>query len=883
MPIGNPIRKQNESRMVSVLATEGQTVFTVQGGYIINHISVFRNGVRLSNSEDFTAGDGSTVTLNNAANVEDRIDFHIFDRFTVQNAIIGAASTQTINGDLVLNGKLFGALDVPSINLTGIVTATELDVNGKGDISGDLNVVGVTTLRGLSIFGNTTGLNVASGISTFQAVTGTTGTFSSNLTASGASNVLGNTTINGAGGAGGAAFTIDYSGTDVFKVVNTGKVTMTGDLDLQDDDRILLGTGDDLLIFHNGTTSAIQNSTNQLEIISDDIDLRSSTGDEHYFTAQVGGAATVFHNDNVRLTTLSTGVLITGTDDGDGGAKGDFRFMQTDGTLKAMFDASASAFEFYDNSKSVFGNGDDLSIYHDGSHSNIINITGVLKIRGAAGQSITFRNGDDSANVAVFNVDDATHLYHDSAHKFSTTSTGIKVVGNCLPNSNDTGQLGTSSIRWQELNVSDVIDIIDNGKIRIGDSDDMQLYHDGTTNYIECGASNFAIRVNSGNRLEINGTSGNVIMQGSSGRNFEWQNSSAYLNLNDNARLTIGSSNDLAIYHDGSHSYISEQGTGNLRVLTNSFTVNNTGNSANMGQFTEGGSVELFHNGSRMFETQSNGVKITNPNGIAVAQVEGTGSNRADVRILATGTGDAFIWMDASNGDLSGADYMYMKHSNSDLNFEISNYAAGIALKVRGGSLGSGTLDTAVNCIHNDRVELYFNGGKKFQTTSDGFETGTSFATDGSTSGVRCTAGSLIQTSENSTGFRYAARFYNPNGQVGYISTQNSNTTYNTSGSDRALKENFEDWNENTLDLFKNIKPQKFNFIGDEEGAEKTKGFIAQDMIDSFPEAYPKGNEEDAKYFFNPSGMVVYLMKALQEATTKIETLEARIAALEGS
>ena len=30
MPLGNPIRKQNESRIVSVLATEGQTVFTVQ-------------------------------------------------------------------------------------------------------------------------------------------------------------------------------------------------------------------------------------------------------------------------------------------------------------------------------------------------------------------------------------------------------------------------------------------------------------------------------------------------------------------------------------------------------------------------------------------------------------------------------------------------------------------------------------------------------------------------------------------------------------------------------------------------------------------------------------------------------------------------------------
>ena len=174
MPLGNPIRKQNESRMVSVLATEGQTVFTVQGGYIINQLSVFRNGVRLSNAEDFTAGDGSTVTLNNAANIDDRIEFHIFDRFTVQNAIIGAASTQTINGDLVLNGKLFGQLDVPSINLTGIITATELDLNGKGDISGDLNVAGVSTFAGnINANGNIVG-DDSTNISGISSVTATT-------------------------------------------------------------------------------------------------------------------------------------------------------------------------------------------------------------------------------------------------------------------------------------------------------------------------------------------------------------------------------------------------------------------------------------------------------------------------------------------------------------------------------------------------------------------------------------------------------------------------------------------------------------------------------------------------------------------------------------
>ena len=77
--------------------------------------------------------------------------FYVFDRFTVQNAIVGAANTQTISGDLVLNGKLFGELDVPSIN-TGIATLTELDVNGKGDISSDLTITRHLSVGGISTF-----------------------------------------------------------------------------------------------------------------------------------------------------------------------------------------------------------------------------------------------------------------------------------------------------------------------------------------------------------------------------------------------------------------------------------------------------------------------------------------------------------------------------------------------------------------------------------------------------------------------------------------------------------------------------------------------------------------------------------------------------------
>ena len=125
------------------------------------------------------------------------------------------------------------------------------------------------------------------------------------------------------------------------------------------------------------------------------------------------------------------------------------------------------------------------------------------------------------------------------------------------------------------------------------------------------------------------------------------------------------------------------------------------------------------------------------------------------------------------------------------------------------------------------------------------------------------------------------AIFYRGGVQKGKISITSSAVAYNTTTSDRATKKNFESWTEDVSTLFKNINPQKFNFNFQEDTDTKIKGFVAQDLVSSFPEAYNKG--DDDLYQFNPSGMVVYLMKALQESVTKIETLETKVAALEAA
>jgi hypothetical protein len=127
MAIGRPVTLTGNvaAKMINVLATAGQTSFTVEGGYRINQIAVYRNGVRLAQSRDFTANDGSTVTLVSAATVEDVIAYQIFDDFRVADAIVSSATAQTIDGDLTVTGTISGLTSVTGASV-GIQSAGTL-------------------------------------------------------------------------------------------------------------------------------------------------------------------------------------------------------------------------------------------------------------------------------------------------------------------------------------------------------------------------------------------------------------------------------------------------------------------------------------------------------------------------------------------------------------------------------------------------------------------------------------------------------------------------------------------------------------------------------------------------------------------------------------
>ena len=93
------------------------------------------------------------------------------------------------------------------------------------------------------------------------------------------------------------------------------------------------------------------------------------------------------------------------------------------------------------------------------------------------------------------------------------------------------------------------------------------------------------------------------------------------ISLGDNGRISVGLSSDLSVYHDGNHTRVVDSGTGDLKVQTNALQLLNVaGNEYHM-LATAGGSVDLFYNASRVFQTTSSGIEVTAQSAGSVGQI----------------------------------------------------------------------------------------------------------------------------------------------------------------------------------------------------------------------------------------------------------------------
>ena len=175
MAVGRPIKlTPNVARKtITVTATANQTDFTPSGGYRINELGVYRNGVGLVQGQDYTAVDGTTVTLVNGCTVNDVVEFQIFDSFNIADAI-GANGNQTMGGDLTVGVSTLysGATGILSTNTIYAETIGDTRSTIYGDGGNLTNVIsGVEVqLSGTTVGTSATVLNFSAGFSTATPV-----------------------------------------------------------------------------------------------------------------------------------------------------------------------------------------------------------------------------------------------------------------------------------------------------------------------------------------------------------------------------------------------------------------------------------------------------------------------------------------------------------------------------------------------------------------------------------------------------------------------------------------------------------------------------------------------------------------------------------------
>ena len=127
----------------------------------------------------------------------------------------------------------------------------------------------------------------------------------------------------------------------------------------------------------------------------------------------------------------------------------------------------------------------------------------------------------------------------------------------------------------------------------------------GTTNpLIPVGAGNTAI-------LNVGVVTANSFYGDGSNLSGVQVGGASSLSFNDSVGLYFGDSQDLKIHHDSNHSYIDDQGTGNLRLRSGTLEITNLASNKTSALFSSGGGQTLNFNNSAKFATTNTGVVVT--------------------------------------------------------------------------------------------------------------------------------------------------------------------------------------------------------------------------------------------------------------------------------
>jgi len=275
-------------------ATEGETSFTITGGYTAGYIDVYRNGVRLA-ADDINISSGTAVVLATPAQAGDIIETVKYQVASIVTTT-GEYTNLNISGIATI-GVLTGATSIQSTtyygdgsNLTGI-DATSLKDSG-GNVKAQANPAGVVVtgvLTATSFSGDGSGLTGVASTDNIQ--TATEAEFLSGVKIAGVTTTSGLVDIN----AGGQA--------NSFKIedLTSGRVVLAGTGGEVEDSANLTFDGSNLVV--SGNVSLGGTLTYQ------DVENIDSIG---IITAQQGIQVLANGLDVTGFSTFKTGVNVTG-------------------------------------------------------------------------------------------------------------------------------------------------------------------------------------------------------------------------------------------------------------------------------------------------------------------------------------------------------------------------------------------------------------------------------------------------------------------------------------------------------------------------------------------------------------------------------------------
>ena len=662
-------------------------------------------------------------------------------------------------------------------------------------------------------------------------------------------------------GSGQLAFNVggggDAADFEAMRITNAGHVRIP-----TDNKQLQLGASQDLLLYHTGFHSYLRNLTGNLYIQG------NNSGSATNNVVCLNDGTTELHYDSSKkLETLSDGINVTGTLKVNGSA------ISTGGLGNVVEDTSpqlggdlqsnGNDIDFADNDKAHFGTGNDLEIYHSGNNCFFLNDTGYTRfaaIYGALyldGNNINFRSGDGNETLARFIDNGAAELYYDNSKKLETTSSGITVSGNAIATGN--------------------MQVNDNKYLYAGNSGDLQLYHTGSHSYIKNKTGNLYIMANDAdvgihitpnNSVAIRYDDVNKIQTGIGGEygSFRAENGAGGwdgMAVGNSNIVFMGSQNDAGIWNDADNEWM-------LKCSRN-------------------GHTRLYYDGSEKVKTESWGVQINGE--INCSSHINLGDND---RLNVGGSQDIQIVHDGTNS--------FIKNTTGNL------------------YINAKSTETAIQITPDDDVRLRYDNSNKLYTASYGIQVGSAggsafsglsnyqayvgFDTHSSSSfgGIVMGAGPngnspYIAASKagNGTGLNLGLR---TNGSVRLLIQNNGNIGAPSGSniyyaSDQRLKKNVTLLDKG-LEAIKALRPVSFNWVDGFCDVEKDPlyGFIAQEvqtvdsnLVSPFGDDVELGNDQVVTdpLRVNEKFIIPMLVKAMQELSAKVETLETKVATLEGA